>query len=104
MIDRSNLKSFLRCIGFNGTNEIYEKSYINNTIISVNFSKEEIKYPKDLIVNDMTTSNFEHSENFVVLECINRLLEKGYSSRNIEIEPKWHLGRDTKRWKSRHID
>ncbi len=66
--------------------------------VSVDFDKEELLYPTDkgLIVNDKTTSNFSHNENFVVFECVCRLLEKGYRPEHIELEPKWQLGRDAK--------
>ncbi|MBO5996515.1 MAG: N-6 DNA methylase, partial [Acetobacter sp.] len=37
-----------------------------------------------------------HNENFVVLECVNRLLEKGYPPENLELEPRWRLGRESK--------
>ena len=47
-------------------------------------------------MNDKTTSNFEHPENFVVLECVCRLLEKGYRPEHIELEPRWTLGHDAK--------
>ncbi|ECL3348664.1 N-6 DNA methylase [Campylobacter jejuni] len=43
-----------------------------------------------------TTSNFSHPENFVVFECVHRLLEKGYKAQHLELEPKWNLGRDKK--------
>jgi type I restriction enzyme M protein len=50
----------------------------------------------------MTTSltqgacNFENSENFVVLECVNRVLEKGYSPDCLYLEHKWPMGRKEK--------
>lgn len=47
-------------------------------------------------VNYDTTSNFSKPENFVVFECINRLLEKGYRPEHIEIEKKWALDHDRK--------
>ncbi len=39
-----------------------------------------------------TTCNLGADENFVVLECVNRLLEKGYKPANIELEPHFKLG------------
>ena len=41
---------------------------------------------------DETTSNFSHEENFVVFECVHRLLEKGYQPKHLELEPKWKVG------------
>ncbi|EDB1195629.1 N-6 DNA methylase, partial [Campylobacter coli] len=53
-------------------------------------------YPKEIKIHDKTTSNFSHPENFVVFECVHRLLEKGYKAEHLELEPKWNLGRDKK--------
>ena len=96
MIKKENMEQLLELMKFTLLDEdkkIYVKKYENNDVISVNLNLEEIIWPKDLIVNDKTTSNFEHSENFVVLECIDRLLSKGYFSKNMELEPRWQLGR-----------
>ena len=38
------------------------------------------------------TSNFSSDENFVVFECVDRLLSKGYKPEHIELEPKWKVG------------
>lgn len=94
-------EKFLREIMFLGfkkesSKNVYSKTYHDNTKISIDFDKEEILYPKCLIVNDKTSSNFSHSENFVVLECINRLLEKGYRTEHIELEKKWKMGHSPK--------
>ncbi len=47
-------------------------------------------------MGDETTSNFSSSENFVVLECVDRLLSKGYPAASLTLEKKWSLGRDHK--------
>lgn len=47
-------------------------------------------------IGDLTTSNFENSENFVVLECIDRILEKGYNPEDLSLEHKFPLGRKEK--------
>ena len=97
MIKKENIKTLLELMNFTLSNQdknIYIKQYEhNNDLISVKLDSEEIIWPKDLIVNDKTTSNFEHPENFVVLECVNRLLTKGYLAKNLELEPRWQLGR-----------
>lgn len=63
-------------------------------------SKGKLEYPSGVIVNDETTSNFLKPENFVVFECVARLLEKGYRPEHIELEPKWQLGREGKSGKA----
>lgn len=96
MIKKENIEQLLKLMKFKSSKSnacIYIKKYENNDSISVNLDKKEIEWPKDLKVNDKTTSNFEHAENFVVLECVNRLLSKGYLAKNMELEPRWQLGR-----------
>ena len=73
----------------------YSKTFHSATI-TVNFQTQEIIYPDEITIHDKTTSNFSHPENFVVLECIDRLLSLGYKPKHIELEPKWRLGHDSK--------
>ncbi len=74
----------------------YVKEYENllGVYMQVDFEKEELIYPKDkgLKVNGEFTTNFSAKENFVVFECVDRLLEKGYKPEHIELEPRWQLG------------
>lgn len=90
----------LRSARFNNTsNDKYEKYYsLSDCSIVVDFNNEKIIYPeaKGFKVNIATTTNFSESENFVVLECVNRLLDKGYRPENIELERTWSLGHEQK--------
>lgn len=100
MITKTNLKDMLLSIGFNDDrNDIFEKEYkdISCSII-VDFKNQKIKYPeeKGFKVNVATTCNFSEPENFVVLECVNRLFEKGYRPEHIELERAWALGHEQK--------
>ncbi len=61
---------------------------INNTRLAVDFDKNELLYPDGLIIHERQTCNFSANENFVVFECVHRLLEKGYAPDSIELEPK----------------
>ena len=79
------------------SDEIWEKKYQNSEFsIMVNFASETIDYPSQIKLGDKTTSNFVNSENFVVLECVDRLLRQGYRPENIELEKKWPLGHSGK--------
>lgn len=49
-----------------------------------------------IAVSSATTANFSQPENFVVFECVCRLLEKGYRPKDIELEPEWKLGHTDK--------
>lgn len=102
-----NIRNLLKAIGFrpeDGMSNIFVKKYIqHNYIIRVNFNTTKIQYREDDVKpengiqwGDLTTSNFENSENFVVLECVNRLLEKGYAPKNLYLEYKFPLGRSEK--------
>ena len=102
------IKSLINRMGFlpeDGVSNIYFKKYVmhSNYIIRVNFNTFKIEYRENDVseedgikCGDLTTSNFENSENFVVLECINRLLEKGYAPKNLYLEYKFPLGRNEK--------
>ena len=100
MITKSNLKNMLKSAGFSDTSkDKYEKNYPSSDCsIIVDFRNEKIIYPEDkgFKVNVATTTNFSEPENFVVLECVNRLLDKGYRPENIELERTWTLGHEQK--------
>lgn len=98
MISTDNLKLVLHKLNFiQETEQIFSKKYSNDKIqIKVNFDTKKIIYPKEIIKGDETTCNFSHPENFVVLECVNRLLDKGYKAEHIQLEPRYKLGHGSK--------
>ena len=98
MINTSNLKKMLDTIGFTADGKIYEKkfpTYGADVFMSVNFDTKKLIYP-DAIRGRERNDGFDAPENFVVFECVNRLLEKGYRPEHIELEKEWHLGHDAK--------
>ncbi len=64
--------------------------------MQVDFTNQRLIYPQGIKIHDTTTSNFSHPENFVVFECVHRLLEKGYKAESLELEKKWRLGGELK--------
>jgi type I restriction enzyme M protein len=94
MLTQENLADLLTTLGFSKKGAIHRKT-INGALLEVNFTTKEIIYPESsgFIVSERQTCNFESNENFVVLECVHRLLEKGYKPEHIELEPKWKVGR-----------
>ena len=76
---------------------VFIKKYpqAGNYAIEVGFEKEHINYGDEIKAESKTTQNFSQSENFVVLECVNRLLEKGYKPKNIVLEKIWGSGHGT---------
>lgn len=95
MITKNNLKNVLKSLNFLEQDEKYEKT-IGKYVLSIDFTNKKIIYPKEIKIHDQTTSNFSHPENFVVFECVHRLLKKGYKAEHLELEPRWSLGRDKK--------
>lgn len=103
MITKDNFKNVLEELGFTQNNDSYTKKYDNvDCELKVDFNNEKLIYPteKGFQVNDGTTSNFSHPENFVVFECVARLFEKGYRPEHIELEPRWSLGHGGKSGKA----
>jgi type I restriction enzyme M protein len=89
MICQDNFIALLESLGFAKNKTIFSKT-IGTISLSVDVSKHAIHYPVSdgLIVNERQTCNFSANENFVVFECVHRLLEKGYKPEHSELEPK----------------
>lgn len=107
MITKENFKDLLILLDFKeNPAQIFTKTLANNTTLKVDFKAQKLIYPTNtstdlnapngIIIHDDTTSNFSHPENFVVFECVHRLLQKGYKKEHIELEPRWNLGREAK--------
>lgn len=94
MIDKSNFKDVLRFLGFVENGAVFSRDYDNNAWLKVDFSQQRLIYPEDLglTIHERQTCNFSQNENFVVFECVHRLLAQGYKPEHIELEPKWQLG------------
>lgn len=76
MIDRNNFKDALRFLNFEENDDVFIHRYDNNAYLKVDFNKKELIYPEDqgLTINERQTCNFSQNENFVVFECVHRLL------------------------------
>ena len=97
MITIDNLRPLLASLGYKktkGATEVWTRSFgASSSEIAVDFGSEAICYPEDLKIHRKTTTNFSQPENFVVLECVTRLLSLGYTPRQLELEkptPKGH--------------
>ena len=98
-IMEDKIVSFLQTLGFlpkNGENNVWYKNYGGYEIKVIQNQdspeKSEIDYGPKILCNRRTTCNFHQEETFVVLECVDRLLEKGYKPQNIELEKSWGMG------------
>lgn len=92
-----DIKKHITRLGFvpkNGTKGIYHKVYVNYAI-EVDFEKQSINYGDSITAGSKTTQKFSGAENFVVLECVDRLLTKGYKPQEIVLEKIWPSGHGT---------
>ncbi len=99
MITKDSLKELLSLLNFSNTWKVWEKE-INWIKFYVDFEKGKLWFPEWVTINDKTTSNLDKKENFVVFECVHRLVEKWYRPEHIELEPRWKLWHDSKSWKA----
>lgn len=102
MIRKENLEAMIKAIGYIQSTraKVFEKKYAQfDCVIEVDFNGSgSINYPenKGMKITRKTTCNFSQPENFVVLECITRLMDKGYRPEHIELEKEWTLGHSDK--------
>lgn len=80
MITTANLQHFLE---------------VSGCPLSVDMANKKLIYPEAVRGREHNTS-FDAPENFVVFECVHRLIEKGYRPEDIELEKGWTLGRTQK--------
>lgn len=115
-----NIKEFIELLGYTSKNKIqYQKKYkLSKYTIKIDVKKGKIFYRSDdkttveriidkqIQIGDKTTSYFDvkkdpiNQENFVVLEVVNRLLEKGYLPNDIHLERRYPSGRGASGGKS----
>jgi type I restriction enzyme M protein len=93
-------KKFIQVLGFKpkeNTSGIFHKIYskCDNYEIEIDFEKNNFIFGDRIKAESKITQNFSQAENWVVLECVNRLLEKGYQPQNIILEKTWATGHGT---------
>lgn len=91
------MKDLLKHLWFTpkeNTAHIYSKKYplFWGYEVCVDFQNEIIDYGSKIKSERDTTRNFFQEENWVVLECVNRLLEKWYKPEDIILEKKFTVG------------
>jgi type I restriction enzyme M protein len=90
-------KKLIQALGFTpkeNTSGIFQKKY-GKYSIEIDFEKEYFNFGNKIKTESKTTQNFSQAENWVVLECVDRLLEKGYKPQNITLEKTWKTGHGT---------
>ncbi|CAM1333707.1 N-6 DNA methylase [Tenacibaculum aestuariivivum] len=94
-----NYKKIIQTLGFSpkeNTTGIFQKIY-NKYSIEIDFEKNQFDFGGKINFGDSTKTiqNIVKPEDWVVLECVNRLLEKGYKPENIILEKTWKTGHGT---------
>lgn len=77
--------------------DTWRRSFLGGVELRVDCANKKFLYEEaGITVTMATTSNFSKPENFVVFECVCRLLEKGYKPKDLELEPAWRFGHNDK--------
>lgn len=71
---------------------IFEKQYADGYTIEVNFDKKTIYFGGTIKIQSKDFQNITRPEDWVVLECVNRLLENGYKPSTISLEKVYPAG------------
>jgi type I restriction enzyme M protein len=96
-LNYDNLTAIKQALQFTADGGVNQKWYARHECaITIDERKKKIIYPASIQLGDDTTANFSHPENLVVLECVDRLLRKGYRPEDLHLEKKWSLGRTQK--------
>lgn len=88
-------KSFIEKMGFipkESTSGIFIKKYPDSYAIEVDFEKQIFHFGGKIKVQGKDIQNITKPEDWVVLECVNRLLQKGYKPENISLEKRYEAG------------
>jgi type I restriction enzyme M protein len=88
-------KDFATKLGFTpkeGSLGIFIKKYSDGTTIEIDFEKNTFHFGGKLKIQGKDVQNINKPEDWVVLECLNRLLEKGYKPENISLEKVYPAG------------
>ena len=99
MITENSLDTLLNALQFQKdfVGDVWSRTFPDGTNLEVNTATKKFLYEEaGITVTGATTANFSQNENFVVFECVCRLLEKGYKPKDIELEPSWKLGHTAK--------
>jgi len=100
-MDKEQLINILKALGFNEEQPSHFVCDVNKYKISVKIDQEHIEnstihYGNEIKVWHTSVCNFKKMEHLVQLECVIRLLKKGYSPKSIELEKQFKLGHKQK--------
>ena len=88
-------KILIQKLGFlpkEGASGIFIKKYADGYAIEVDFDKKTFHFGGKIKIGGKDSQNITKPEDWVVLECVNRLLETGYKPENISLEKVYPAG------------
>ncbi len=88
-------KKLIQHLGFapkENTSGIFVKKYTEGYCIEVDFEKETFYFGGIIKIQGKDIQNICKPEDWVVLECVDKLLEKGYKPENISLEKVYPAG------------
>ena len=98
MINKKNLTDMLKYLDFIKKGNSYVKHYSDYSCdMKVDLKDEKLIFPIQIEGRERN-DGFNKPENFVVFECVDSLLTKGYRPEHIELEKVWSLGHDAISW------
>ncbi|MEI6349399.1 MAG: restriction endonuclease subunit S [Bacteroidota bacterium] len=90
-----NNKLLIQKLGFlpkENAVDIYSKSYTDGYSLEIDFHKQIFHFGGKIKIQGKDSQNIVKPEDWVVLECVNQLLEKGYKPENISLEKVYPAG------------
>ncbi|MDD3723765.1 MAG: hypothetical protein PHW92_15020 [Lutibacter sp.] len=90
-----NHKKLIQKINFQpkeNASGIFIKRYADSYVIEVDFEKQTFYFGGKIKIGEKDTQNITKPEDWVVLECVDRLLEFGYKPENISLEKVYPAG------------
>ncbi|GGI26668.1 restriction endonuclease subunit S [Pedobacter mendelii] len=88
-------KDFALKLGFipkENVSGIFIKKYSEDQSIEIDFEKNTFHFGGKIKIGEKDSQNITKPEDWVVLECVNRLLQKGYKPENISLEKVYPAG------------
>ena len=92
------MKQLAQSIGFQpkeNTSGVFIKKYASDYVMEIDFEKETFFLGGKIKIGEKESQNITKPEDWVVLECVDRLLVKGYKPENISLEKVYPSGHGT---------
>lgn len=93
-----NNKSLIQKLGFTpkeNASDVYSKKYTGDYFLEIDFDKQTFYFGGKIKIQGKDFQNITKQEDWVVFECVNRLLVTGYKPENISLEKVYPSGHGT---------